>query len=79
MADNLQEYEARWKARHRKLIDDLETVGHSLDFRTYNNGFGEFQGLETIMFCRSCRQGYRGRLLRRWRGLSPDRPCEVVR
>lgn len=72
-----KEVGARYARRHRDVIAALTGAGHDpqvtgrwVDGSEYSGGGWQF-GLT----CRRCHQRYRGRLLRRFGGLSPDRPC----
>ena len=69
-------YEAKWVARRSGLIEALEQVGHVPYIWTTWLESGEGSGPLTIMFCQRCPLKLRSRISRRWRGLSPRRPCE---
>jgi hypothetical protein len=67
--------EGRFRDRHAELIETLPVVGHQPEITTGSPWDPRVPGWETSMRCAKCGLRFRGRVLSRWFGLSPRRPC----
>lgn len=66
--------QARYVERHAPLIDALQDAGHSIVFSTRTLRGEGGTSTRVTMWCNTCWKKHR-RVVHRWWGLSPDRPC----